>query len=495
MPTVTTNDAQDSDADDDRVVTVQLSQAKGAQQAFLRKLQDALGEDASLGSLTSGPGEDVFVIPGTAEALLRRKLQLPDDDALEALLRSYGALTVNALHAQALFALMYRGAVVLPGGPVGATKITKIQAPAKSALQGAAAVSLPKDFRGPYDWNLGPRGANVVEAWQMFAAHPSHSAQLPWKDVRVAHIDTGYTEHAALGWDGGASMTVDVGRGSEHWPQKDEDPRDEWLPGFPGHGTRISAAIAGFLPQAPGSPFYGVAPGVQIVPYRVTDSVIVDHVQSAIADAILEAVADDCHIVNVSLGALRGDRRVAEALDTAYEHGLIVCCAAGQVWPRVIYPGRFNRCMTMGGVGPDFKPWASGATGRHVDLCGPADAIRRVKAEKRTPGDAAQAIYPKPEGDGTSYATATCSGVAALWLAWHQVDALRERYANSGRWQIPAVFKALARASSTPGKWPAGSNSYGSGVINAAALLMLELPDDGVAVKAAAADAGFDPND
>jgi hypothetical protein len=82
-----------------------------------------------------------------------------------------------------------------------------------------------------------------------------------------------------------------------------------------------------------------------------------------------------------------------------------------------------------------------------------------------------------------------------LWLAWHQVDALRERCANSGRWQIPAVFKALARASSTSGKWPAGSNSYGSGVINAAALLKLELPHDGVAVKAAAADAGFDAND
>jgi hypothetical protein len=32
-------------------------------------------------------------------------------------------------------------------------------------------------------------------------------------------------------------------------------------------------------------------------------------------------------------------------------------------------------------------------------------------------------------------------------------------------------------------------------VINAAALLKLELPHDGVAVKAAAADAGFDAND
>lgn len=485
--------------DDGQVVTVQLPPGTAAQQSFLRNLQAALGENASLGSLTTGPGEDVFVIPGAAESLLRRTMSLDSDDAFRDLLVSFGALSVNTLFAQALFALMYRGAVVLPAGPVGSRKITQVQAPAKTSLTDAVgdsgAVLLPKDFQGPFDWNLGPRGANVVAAWQMFATHPSHGAQLPWKDIRVAHIDTGYTEHAALGWDGGTSMTVDVLRGTEYWPQRDEDPRDDWLPGFPGHGTRISAAIAGFMPGAPGGPFYGVAPGVQIVPYRVTDSVIVDHVQFAIADAIREAIADDCHIINISLGALRGDSGVADALDQAYEHGVIVCCAAGQVWPRVIYPGRFNRCVTMGGVGPDFKPWASAATGRHVDLCGPADVIRRVKAEKRAPGDAAKEIFPKADGDGTSYATATCSGIAALWLAWHGVDALRARYASSGLWQLPAVFKSLARTSATPGQWSTGSDLYGSGVLNAAALLAQVLPPDGVTAKAAEANAGFDPND
>jgi hypothetical protein len=477
-----------------RVVTVQLPADTGARQAFLRKIQHALGDSAVMSSLTSGPGEDVFVLPGQAEMLLRDKLWITDDAALRATLVSFGALAVNTLLADAFFALMYRGAVVLPSGPVGARKISLAQTPAKSAADKAAGI-LPADFQGPFDWNLGLRGANVVEAWRMFAADPSRSAQLPWKDIRIAHIDTGYTEHAALGWSGGSSMTVDVGRGTEYWPSIDDDPRDEWLPGFPGHGTRISAAIAGFLRPATGDPFYGAAPGVQIVPYRVTDSVIVDHVPHAIAQAIHQAIREDCHVVNISLGALRGDSRVATALDKAYESGLIVCCAAGQVWPKVIYPGRFNRCITMGGVGPDFRPWASAATGRYVDLCGPADQIRRVLAENRAPGSAAQTIYPKPEGDGTSYATATCSGIAALWLAWHGADALRTRYAKQGAWQIPAAFKALARATATPGHWPAGSEDYGSGVINAGALLKHALPADGALHKADTADAGFDPKD
>lgn len=478
-----------------RVLTMQLPAGTAARQAFLRRIQDALGDSAVMSSLTSGPGEDVFILPGQAERLLRDKLRIPDDNALRGTLVSFGALTVNTLFADAFFALMYRGAVVLPEGPVGARKISRTQTPAKTTAADATAGILPVNFQGPFDWNLGPRGANVVEAWQMFAGHLSHSAQLPWKNIRVAHIDTGYTEHAALGWVGGSSMTVDVGRGTEYWPSTDDDPRDEWLPGFPGHGTRISAAIAGFLRPATSDPFYGVAPGVQIVPYRVTDSVIVDHVPHAIAEAILQAIKDDCHVVNISLGALRGDSRVARALDEAYDSGLIVCCAAGQVWPKVIYPGRFNRCITMGGVGPDFRPWESAATGRFVDLCGPADLIRRVRAENRMPGSAAQTIHPQPEGDGTSYATATCSGVAALWLAWHGVDAIRARYATTGAWQIPAAFKALARATATPGKWPAGSDEYGSGVINAGALLKRLLPSDGDLRKADAADAGFDPKD
>ncbi|UUZ69698.1 S8/S53 family peptidase [Polaromonas sp. P2-4] len=298
-----------------------------------------------------------------------------------------------------------------------------------------------------------------------------------------------------MGW--GESSTVDIADGYDYWQgAHDPDPRDEWLPGFPGHGTRISGAIAGFMPKASGNPFYGVAPGVTIVPYRVTDSVIIDHVKKYVSRAIREAVADGCSIVNISLGALVGSSELADALDFAYEHGVIVVCAAGQVWGEVIYPGRYNRCVTMGGVGPNFKPWVKGARGQYVDLCGPADVIRRLKAEPLPPGKAAKTLYPTPDGDGTSYATATCSGVAALWLAWHGVDTLKARYAATGLWQIPKAFKMLARQTATPGAWPpADAGNYGSGVLNAARLLAMPLPVDGSMQKAKAAADMFDSSD
>ncbi len=478
-----------------RVVTVQLPSGPAAHRQFLRRLQFALGDDATLGSLPPGPGPDVFLIPGTAERMLRERNDIAprDDQSFSMLLADMGALLVHALDAPAYTAAAYRGTVAEPGPAGPAAKLSVAPVPDPHRLPRAEAALLPRLFRGPYDWNLGPRGANVVAAWQMFAGAPAHAEALPWKDIRIGHLDTGYTEHAALGWDHGQSATVDANQGSNYWPPEGPDARDPGIPGSPGHGTRTSAAFAGYRPGAPGHPFYGVAPGVQVVPYRVTDSVLVDHVPGLVAAALHEAIDDGCHIVNIALGALRGDARVARALDRAYDSGVIVCCAAGQVWPWVVYPGRFNRCVTVGGVGPDFKPWAGAATGRHVDLCAPADMIRRVHVQFLPPGQAGQDIARKADGDGTSYATAACAGAAALWLAWHGVAALHAHYGGDALWKIPAAFKHLARATATPGAWPAGSDRHGSGVLDAAALLKAPLPAQ--LHQARAADGPFDPDD
>lgn len=483
------------------VTVVQLPASPTACQRFLLRLQEALGDAGTLGALTPAHARDVYVVPQVLEAVLRQRPGLASDAAWEQCLRDWGALAVNALSRDALFHLLQRGVAVVDGEVLGTPKLTRAAAAAGPAPAAAGAPLLPQDFQGPYDWHLDARGANVVSAWAMFAGDPRFQAALPWQDIRIGHIDTGYTEHAALGWQGGASGTVKPADGHDYWdrPQRAlpwDDPRDEWLVGFPGHGTRISGAIAGFAVGLDPRPFYGVAPGVTVVPFRVTDSVIVDHVKAEIGRAIRHAVDAGCHVVNISLGALFGSRHLSSALDHAYEHGVIVACAAGQYWGEVIYPGRYNRCITMGGVGPGLKPWRAAARGPCVDLCGPADAIRRVRAEPLPAGQAAQRIYPKADGDGTSYATATCSGVAALWLAWHGVAALKAFYGPGELWRIPAAFKALARQTATPGRWPAQeADQYGSGVINAAALLAAPLPAPHTLHKAHPAGGLFDPDD
>ena len=476
------------------VTTVQLPAGAAGRRRFLQALQTSLGAQLTLGSLPLVLGDDVFVVPRALEEPLRRAPSLASDAHWEARLRSWGAVSVNVITSSALFALVRRGHVMqgpVSAGPAKVSLTGSGQQPA--ALPAAATSTLPGAFRGPFDWHLDSGGANVVAAWEMFSSNPLFQGALPWAGIRVGHVDTGYTEHAALGWSQGTSSTVDVARGHDFF-DGDADPRDALLPGHPGHGTRTSASISGFLVNPAIQPYYGSAPGAGIVPYRVTDSVMIDHVTANVARAIERAVDDGCLVINICLGALFHRSALARALDRAYEQGVITVCAAGNLWGEVIYPGRYNRCITMGGIGPGMQPWAGSARGQYVDLCAPADRIRRVKVEALPPGTAATQIEPRPDGDGTSYATALTSGIAALWLAWHGADHLRAHYQTHGLWQIPTAFKALLRQSAVvPSGWDVAN--CGSGVVNAAALLALPLPADGALLQALPAADVFDPHD
>lgn len=474
------------------ITTVQLPASATAQRQFLKKLQVALAPEGNLSALTIGPSENVFVIPHSAEDAVREKQGNLTNDQWKALLRNWGALSVSMLAREAYIALQTRGATLYRGELISPPKVSNPHPEPQAQHTGNAPIQAA--FAGPYDWHIDQRGVGAAEAWRMFSVDPDFTSSLPWADIRIAHIDTGYTEHAALGWDNGSSPYVLPKLGKDYWldDHEQDGPRDPFLDGSPGHGTRISAAISGFLPGAPGGPFYGVAPGAQIIPYRVTDSVIVDHVQDHIRKAILHAVASNHHVINISLGALWPSRPLANALDAAYEAGLIVVCAAGQVWGEVIYPGRFNRCVTMGGVGPGLKPWRSAATGIYVDICGPADEIRRVHAEKLKPGKTSSKMA-SGTGDGTSYATACCSGAAALWLAWHGLANLQQKYGATGLWQIPKAFKYLAMNTARKGNWPANvTDKYGTGVLDIPALLSAPLPAAGTMRKENEAYGQFD---
>ena len=463
------------------LTVVQLPPERAVQEAFLRNLQLAIRPKASLLALPPAARPDTFFIPQPLADLLRGNF----GRSWERTLKDWGALSVNPMPVDAYASLAMHSAAL--AADAASAKLSALSPP--SAAPGRAAL----------DWHIGPGGVNAVAAWRMFADRGDRAP--PWTAVTIGHIDTGYSEHAALGWAAGASATVQPSRGEDFYdeslygrPRRD-DPRDEWIAPYQGHGTRISATIAGKLELAGGAGFYGAAPQATVIPYRVTDSVIVDHVRHLLARAIRQAVDDGCQVINVSLGALLGSQRLASAIDCAYERGVIVVCAAGQVIRWVIHPGCYNRCVTMAGIGPDRSPWAASAHGRTVDLAAPADGIRRVRAEFLPPGQTAASLEPRADGDGTSYATALCSGAAALWLAWHGVDALRERYRASGAWQIPAAFKWLACQSAARGGFDPHDEEYGAGVLDIPALLRLPLPADGALHKAEVADGPFDRNE
>ncbi len=355
-------------------------------------------------------------------------------------------------------------------GGVASATLTRADAVRTLLVEGAAVPHPAAADAADGQWYLDT--INVAGAWRLLG--PSRDA-LAWKDVRVGHIDTGITEHPVFGsgpdrwvrWDEGINYK-ETGRlpidplGSAQHPNG--------YPGFPGHGTRTASVLAGWSPD---QPFYGVAPKVTVVPYRITDTVVIDFFGNAtqITRALRHAISDaGCHVLSISLGDPCDPAEGAgAAIDDAYELGVIVVAAAGNVTSEITYPGRFSRVITAGGCTAGLEPWNNGSRGVKVDVSAPADQIFRATAEMK---NREVHYFYGGDGDGTSFATAMVAGAAALWRAYHH-DRLPLTYPKG--WQIVEAFRhCLRKSAARPPGWP--TSLYGAGILNVEELLRYPLP-------------------
>lgn len=326
--------------------------------------------------------------------------------------------------------------------------------------------------RGALDWHL--RQARVPEAWALLGGPDA----IIWGSVKVGQIDTGFTHHPALGFLAASWIDQANARTFVPDPQAGEAtlPSPELGGGLDnlaglngGHGTRIGATLCGHAPDAAGGPFYGVAPKVPLVPARITDSVWINHRQVEFRDAVRHLIGTaGVQVINVSLGvfvsAIRKELRAA--IDEAYEAGVIMVCAAGNIVNPVVAPARLNRTLAVGGVTAADLPWSGSSYGPQTDFSGYADDLRRANVK-------AGAKYSYAGGgDGTSYATAMTSGAAALWLA-HHAEHLAAAYPQP--WQRIEAFRSVARQTArVPPGWKSGA--FGTGILDIEALLKAPLP-------------------
>ncbi|XXF78382.1 S8 family serine peptidase [Myxococcaceae bacterium GXIMD 01537] len=259
----------------------------------------------------------------------------------------------------------------------------------------------------PKDWHL--KAIRAPRAWRLF----EKVGRRPGEGVLVAHLDTGWTPHPAL--PGPERM----GPGVDLWDRDRRDASDplEEGPGLqPGHGTGTLGLLAGNCRD-----YQGVAPYVSVLPVRVSPSVI--HVGTrSLALGILHAVSQGAHVISISMGGLPS-RLWADAVNYAYERGVVVVGAAGNHFPlpgglrtptSVVYPARFGRVLAVSGMTHGceryrFSDRMSGNDGPEVDLCAPTPDVLWAK-----PGGG---YHP---GTGTSTATPQVAGAAALWLSYHR---------------------------------------------------------------------------
>jgi hypothetical protein len=275
---------------------------------------------------------------------------------------------------------------------------------------------------------------------------------------------------------------------------KDADPLDELDKGGfvpnPGHGTKSGSVIVSpkgrQMPGGPPGEFVsGVAPGARLVPLRVHRSVV--HFDTGnLARAISSAAGDDrtlvkrkADVVSISMGGLPG-WALWKSVRFARDQGVIVVAAAGNEVKTVVWPARFKEVVAVAASNVECGPWEGSSHGRAVDITAPGESVWRASTDPPATDSVGM-------GQGTTFATATVAGVAALWLAYHRDDPgmailkrdglVTDAFLSSlrqGAWRPDQPGTVPPGVTCMPGAtWDAGE--FGAGIVDADRVLLAPL--------------------
>jgi hypothetical protein len=310
------------------------------------------------------------------------------------------------------------------------------------------------------------------------ADHAWNLRSINWPDsnngglgITVGQVDTGNREHDEL-IDVYTAGGLDVLTGST-------DPTDPLSGPFPGHGVATAGVLAsrgGMAAPAGGigttgpdpavaanHEITGVANQAKVVPVRATDSVvIVSNID--VAEGVWHLVQQDVDVITISLGGY-ANQYLERVVSFAVFSDIVVVAAGGQYWPVVPAPALYRDCIAATGSTVDKKRWTSASIGLELDIAAPAEHVWVPDFDQN-----GQAIVK--QSSGTSFASPTVAGVAALWLARRGKQFLLDRYA--GQRKLAEVFRGIARSTAQNDGWD--TLLAGAGIIDASAVLNAPLP-------------------
>ncbi len=226
-----------------------------------------------------------------------------------------------------------------------------------------------------------------------------------------------------------------------------------------GHGTATGSVAASPL----SGKVRGAAPEADLVPVRCLRSVVRFN-QSLIAEAVDHARREGAHVITMSLGGVPS-LSLRAACKKAVRENVIVMAAAGNCVGTVVWPARYQDVVAVGGVNHLDRRWQGSSRGSSVDISAPAEFV--LRADARDPAEPDKA----GGGQGTSFAVAMLSGVAACWLAHHGRDALIAGLAPGETLQ-DLFRRHLASSARVPPGFD--TSNLGAGVVDADALIALD---------------------
>lgn len=347
-----------------------------------------------------------------------------------------------------------------------ATGYARVEPDAEYTLEAASAAKRSSCFLdesgAPTDKGWSLDNMKVRDAW---ALAPVLGGRAQGEDIRVCHPDTGWTTHQELN-----SSRLDLASARNFLSSGPSDGRDplDYSGGLlnPGHGTGTGAVI---VSETTSGQIDGVAPKATLVPIRTAKSVI-RVFDSDLAKSVHHAIASNCDVISMSLGG-RAFFGLSAAIRNAKRNNLIVMAAAGNCVRFVVAPAAYKNCIAVGATGNENKPWRGSSRGRKVDFAAPGEHVWTAHIKEQ--GDPLDMVKAK---QGTSFAVANTAGVAALWLAHHNLD--RDTVSLPQGTYLQDVFLGQVTASVTvPNDWASHNGKYGAGIVNAKSLLQRPIPD------------------
>jgi membrane-anchored mycosin MYCP len=221
-----------------------------------------------------------------------------------------------------------------------------------------------------------------------------------------------------------------------------------------GHGTAVASIIAA-APQA-GVSFSGVAPQAQVLSIKITNSEAISG--DVTATAIRDAVDLGASVINLSLAAANTPALQA-AVQFAQDSNVVVVAAAGNDSANSgqgpFYPAAYPGVLSVGAIGPNGSLASFSDTRTPVTVTAPG-----VDVASAYPGRFPDAY--SQDDNGTSFATAFVSGVAAL---------VRSSHPDLSAAQVVARIEATANGAAGAGT--------GDGVVNPVQAVTAVLPNGG----------------
>lgn len=328
-------------------------------------------------------------------------------------------------------------------------------------LSASAVASVSGSGSPPADqaWSL--RNIRADQAWKIRACPPGKN---DGNGVSIAHLDTGWTVHHDLD-----IANFDVSHRIKDFIDQNSNAQDPLnYTGNPGHGTRTGSVImsrgdVSVSPTPPGTlppgQITGVARFATYVPIRCIKSVAIIF-NSNVARGVHHASAFSCDVVSMSLGGLPM-KALHAAIQQATANHLLVVCAIGNKVGVTVWPANYRESIAVAASNSSDGPWFRTSRGPTVDISAPGEDVW-----KADPDSSRVAFSP---GSGTSYATATLAGVAALWLAFHDKRHL-VALANSKSQELQDLFREKIKSTA---RKPVGWNTclFGAGIVDAWSLL------------------------